>query len=65
MKMETKAAVLAGLLILGLLTTWFGTVSWIFSVLTRYGMPSEAYLIVAGSLTIVFAMLAAKMFAKE
>jgi len=28
-------------------------------------MPSEAYLIVAGFLTIAFALLAAKMFAKE
>jgi hypothetical protein len=63
--METKAAVVAGLLILGLLTIWFGTISWIFSMLTRYGMPSEAYLIVAGFLTIVFALLAARMFAKE
>lgn len=63
--METKAPVVAGLLILGLLTIWFGTISWIFSMLTKYGMPSEAYLIVAGFLTIVFALLAAKMFAKE
>ena len=63
--METRTAVVAGLLILGLLTTWFGTISWIFSLLARYGMPSEAYLIVAGFLTIVFALLASKMFAKE
>jgi hypothetical protein len=63
--METKAAVVAGLLILGLLTIWYGSTSWIFSLLARYGMPSEAYLIVAGFLTIVFAMLAARMFAKE
>jgi hypothetical protein len=63
--METKAAVIAGLLILGLLTMWFGTISWIFSLLARYGMPSEAYLIVAGFLTIVFALVAARMFEKE
>jgi hypothetical protein len=63
--METKAAVVAGLLILGLLTIWFGTISWIFSMLTRYGLPSEAYLIVAGFLTIVFALLAARLFSKE
>jgi hypothetical protein len=63
--METKPAVVAGLLILGLLTIWFGTISWIFSMLTKYGMPSEAYLIVAGFLTIIFASLAARMFAKE
>lgn len=63
--METKAAVVGGLLILGLLTVWFGTISWIFSMLTRYGMPSEAYLIVAGFLTIVFALVAARMFEKE
>jgi hypothetical protein len=63
--METKAAVIAGLLILGLLTIWFGTISWIFSLLARYGMPSEAYLIVAGFLTIVFALVAARMFEKQ
>jgi len=63
--METRAAVVAGLLILGLLTIWFGTLSWVFSMLTRYGLPSEAYLIVAGFLTIVFALLAARMFGKE
>jgi hypothetical protein len=63
--METKAAVISGLLILGLLTIWYGTISWIFSMLTRLGLPSEAYLIVAGLLTIIFAMLAAKMFGKE
>jgi hypothetical protein len=63
--MESKTAVISGLLILGLLTVWYGIVSWIFSVLTRYGMPSEAYLIVAGFLTIVFVLLAAKMFVKE
>jgi len=63
--METRTAVVAGLLILGLLAIFLGMISWIFSVLTRYGMPSEAYLIVAGLLTVVFALLAAKMFAKE
>jgi hypothetical protein len=62
---ETKAAVISGLLILGLLTIWYGIISWIFSVLSRYGLPSEAYLIVAGLLTIVFALLAARMFEKE
>jgi hypothetical protein len=62
---ETKAAVVSGLLILGLLTIWYGAISWIFSVLSRYGLPSEAYLIVAGLLTIIFAMLAARMFEKE
>jgi hypothetical protein len=63
--MDTKAAVVSGLIILGLVTVWYGVMSWIFSVLARYGMPSEAYLIVAGFLTIVFALLAARMFAKE
>jgi hypothetical protein len=63
--METKAALVAGLLILGLLAIFLGMISWVFSVLTRYGMPSEAYLIVAGFLTIVFALLAARMFEKE
>ena len=62
---DTKVAVISGLLILGLLTMWFGCVSWIFSVLSQYGMPSEAYLIVAGLLTIIFAMVAARMFEKE
>jgi hypothetical protein len=63
--MDTKAAVISGLLIVGLLTIWYGTISWIFSLLARYGLPSEAYLIVAGLLTIIFAMLAARMFEKE
>ena len=63
--MDTKAAVISGLLILGLLTIWYGVVSWIFSLLNEYGMPSQAYLIVAGLFTIIFAMLAARMFQKE
>jgi hypothetical protein len=63
--METKAAVISGLLVLGLLTIWYGTVTWIFSVLSRYGLPSEAYLIVAGLLSIMFAMLAARLFENE
>lgn len=63
--MESKTAVISSLLILGLLTIWYGIVSWLFSMLTRYGMPSEAYLIVAGVLTIVFALFAAKLFSKE
>jgi hypothetical protein len=63
--MDTKAAVISGLLIVGLLTIWYGIVSWIFSLLAQYGMPPQAYLIVAGLLTIIFAMLAARMFEKE
>jgi hypothetical protein len=63
--MENKAALTSGLMVLGLLTIWYGTMSWIFSLLARYGMPSEAYLIVAGFLTIIFALLAAKMFEKK
>jgi hypothetical protein len=63
--MESRAALISGLLILGMLTIWYGAVSWVFSVLARYGMPAEVYLIVAGFLTIVFAMLGARLFAKE
>jgi uncharacterized membrane protein len=63
--MDAKAALISGLLIVGLLTIWYGVVSWIFSLLAQYGMPSQAFLIVAGLLTIVFAMLGARMFEKE
>jgi hypothetical protein len=63
--MEIKAAIISGLIILGLLAIGYGSLSWIFWVLSRYGLPSEAYLIVAGLLTIIFAMLAARMFEKE
>jgi hypothetical protein len=63
--MEAKEAVVSGLIILGFLTIGFGSLSWLFSLLARYAMPSEAYLIVAGILTIVFALLAARMFGKD
>jgi uncharacterized BrkB/YihY/UPF0761 family membrane protein len=63
--METKATIISGLLILGLLTVWYGIISWIFSILNRFGMPAESYLIVAGLLTIIFATIAAKMFTND
>lgn len=63
--MEIKAAIVSGLIVLGLLVVGFGTLSWIFSVLNRFGMPAEAYLIVAGVLTIIFALVTGRMFANE
>jgi Kef-type K+ transport system membrane component KefB len=63
--MEVRTAIVSGLMILGLLTIGYATLSWIFSVLNRFGMPSEAFVIVAGFLTIVFALVAARMFGKE
>jgi hypothetical protein len=63
--MGPKAAIVSGLVILGLLAVGYGTLSWFFSVLNRYAMPVEAYFIVAGVLTIVFAMVAARMFSDD
>jgi hypothetical protein len=63
--MEVRTAIVSGLIILGLLTIGYGTLSWIFSLLSRIGMPVEAFVIVAGFLTIVFALVAARMFGKE
>jgi len=63
--MASKTTLISGLLILGLLTIGYGAISWVFSVLSRFGLHSGAYLIVAGFLTIVFALLAARMFANE
>jgi uncharacterized membrane protein len=63
--MELRTAIISGLIILGLLTIGYGTLSWIFSLLSRIGMPAEAFVIVAGFLTIAFALVAARMFGKE
>lgn len=63
--MELKTAIVSGLIILGLLAIGYGIVSWIFSILNRFAMPMESYVIVAGLLTIVFAMIAARMFSEE
>ena len=63
--MEPKSAIISALIIAGLFTVWLGITSWIFSVLGRFQMPSEAYLIVAGLLTTFVALIAARMFVKE
>ena len=63
--MEPKSAIISALIIVGLFIIWFGITSWIFSELGRFQMPSEAYLIVAGLLTIFVTLIAARMFGKE
>jgi len=63
--MELKTAIISGLIILGLLTVGYGIISWIFSLLNRFEMPIEAYLIAAGILTIIFALIAARVFSGE
>jgi len=49
------------MVVLGLLAIGFGILSWIFSILTLYGLPQPAYIIVAGLLLIIFTVIAAKM----
>jgi len=63
--MEIRTAIVSGLIVLGLLAVGYGVLSWAFSVLNRFAMPFEAFLIVAGLLTIVFALIAARMFSEE
>jgi energy-converting hydrogenase Eha subunit A len=63
--METKATIVSALLILGLVIIALGILSWVSSVLTRYGMPDEAFVIVAGLLLIIFTMIAARLLEEK
>ena len=63
--MEIKAAIVSALLILGLVIIALGILSWVSSILTRYGMPDEALVIVAGLLLIVFTIIAARMLEEK
>lgn len=62
--MEIKAAVASALIILGLLAIGFGTLSWVYSVFSRFSLPIEAYIIVAGLLLVVFTVIAARMLSE-
>ena len=63
--MEIKAAIVTTLLILGLVIIALGILSWVSSILTRYGMPDEALVIIAGLLLIVFTIIAARMLEEK
>ncbi len=63
--MEIKAAIVTALIVLGLLAIGFGTLSWIYSLLARFAMPVEAYLIIAGFLLVIFTVIAARMLSEQ
>ena len=63
--MEIKAVIVTTLLILGLVIIALGILSWVSSILARYGLPDEALVIVAGLVLIIFTMIAARMLEEK
>jgi hypothetical protein len=63
--MEHKPALISGLVLTSILIIWYGILSWIYSKLAQFHMPTEAYIIVFGLLMLVFVALGAKIFVKE
>jgi uncharacterized membrane protein YidH (DUF202 family) len=63
--MEIRAAVVTSLIALGLLAIGLGTLSWLFSLLGRFALPVEAYVIVAGLLLVIFTVIAARMLEEK
>ncbi len=63
--MEIKTALASAFIILGLLAIGFGALSWVFSIFSRFAMPIEAYIIVAGFLLVIFTVIAARMVSEQ
>ena len=63
--MEPKAALVSGLILASMLTIWYGILSWAYSMLKDFEMPSAAYIIVFGVLMLIFVAVGAKIFVKE
>lgn len=55
--MERKTALFSGLSVLAILIVFYGIVSLAFSVLTRFGLPSQAQIIVFGLLMFVLVII--------
>jgi hypothetical protein len=63
--MEGKTALFTGLSVLAILIVFYGILSWSFSVLSRFGLPSQAQIIVFGLLMLMLVLILARMFQKE
>ena len=63
--MERRTALFSGLSVLAILIVFYGILSWSFSVLTRFGLPSQAQIIVFGLLMLMLVLILARMFQKE
>lgn len=63
--MERKTALFSGLSILAILIVFYGILSWSFSVLSSFGLPSQAQIIVFGLLMLMLVLILARMFQKE
>jgi len=63
--MESKTALISGLILASILIVWYGILSWAYLKLAEFGMPGAAYIIVFGLLMLVFVVIGAKIFVKE
>lgn len=63
--MESKTALVSGLILASILIVWYGILTWAYLKLAEFGVPSAAYIIVFGILMLVFVALGAKIFVKE
>lgn len=63
--MEPKTALISGLILTSIFIIWYGILSFIYSKLAQFRMPSETYIIVFGLLMLVFVILCARIFVKE
>ncbi|MGA3406647.1 MAG: hypothetical protein ABSD49_13020 [Candidatus Bathyarchaeia archaeon] len=63
--MEVKTVLISGLILTSILIVWYGILSWIYSKLGQYRMPTEAYVIVFGLLMLILVVVCARIFVKE